>query len=94
MLLKNKRIPEKKKKEKKHNPKKKKKKKKKKKHKHVETKQYAAKQPMDLWINQRGNQTLPKDKLKWKHNASKPMGCSKSSSKREVCNNTNLPQET
>ena len=29
-----------------------------------------------------------------KHNNSKPMGCSKSSSKREVYSNTILPQET
>ena len=29
-----------------------------------------------------------------KHDNSKPMGCSKSSSKREVYNNTILPQET
>ena len=27
----------------------------KKKHKHMEAKQYATKQPMDHWINQRGN---------------------------------------
>ena len=31
---------------------------------------------------------------KWKHNNSKPVGCSKSSSKREVYSNTILPQET
>ena len=30
----------------------------------------------------------------WKHDNSKPMGCSKSSSKREVYSNTILPQET
>ena len=30
----------------------------------------------------------------WKHNNSKPIGCSKSSSKREVDSNTILPQET
>ena len=30
----------------------------------------------------------------WKHNNSKPMGCSKSSSKREVSSDTILPQET
>ena len=31
---------------------------------------------------------------KWKHNNSKPIGCSKSTSKREVYSNTILPQET
>ena len=30
----------------------------------------------------------------WKHDNSKPMGCSKSSSKREVYSHTILPQET
>ena len=35
-----------------------------------------------------------RDKWKWKHNDPKPMGCSKSSSKRKVYSNTILPQET
>ena len=65
-----------------------------KKHKHVEAKQYATKQPMDHLRNQRGNQKLPREKRKWKHNNPKPMGCSKSSSKMEVYSNTVLPQET
>ena len=34
------------------------------------------------------------NKWQWKHNNSKPMGCSKSSSKREVYSNAILPQET
>ena len=50
--------------------------------------------PMDHWRNQRGNQKIPRDKWKWKHDDPKPMGCSKSSSKREVYSNTTLPQET
>ena len=40
---------------------------------------------------------LSRNKWQWKHNNSKPMGCSKSSSKREVNSNTNiviLNQET
>ena len=49
-----------------------------KKHKHVEAKQYATKQPMDPWRNQRGNQKIPRDRWKWKYNDPKPMGCSKS----------------
>ena len=36
---------------------------------------------------------MSRNKGQWKHN-SKPMGCSKSSSKREVYSNTILPQET
>ena len=50
--------------------------------------------PMDHWRNQRGNQKIPREKWKWKHDDPKPMGCSKSSSKREVYSNTTLPQET
>ena len=37
---------------------------------------------------------ISRNKWQWKHNNSKPMGCSKSSSKREVYSNTILPQET
>ena len=33
------------------------------------------------------------NKWQWKHNNSKPMGCSKSSSKGKVYSNTILPQE-
>ena len=58
----------------------------------MEAKQYAT-ESMDHWRNQRGNQKIPRDKWKWKHNDPKPMGCSKSSSKREVYSNTILPQE-
>ena len=37
---------------------------------------------------------IPWDKLKWKHNNPKSMGQSESISKREVDNDTSLPQET
>ena len=37
---------------------------------------------------------ISRNKWQWKHNNSKPMGCSKCSSKREVYSNTILPQET
>ena len=37
---------------------------------------------------------MPRKKWQWKDNNTKPMGCSKSSSKREVYRNTILPQET
>ena len=46
---------------------------------------------MDHRRNQRGNQKIPKDKMK--DNNPKSMGCSKTSSKREVYSNTILPQE-
>ena len=36
---------------------------------------------------------ISRNKWQWKHDSSKPMGCSKSSSKREVYSNTILPQE-
>ena len=44
--------------------------------------------------NQIRNQKIPRDKQKWKHNITKPMGCSKSSSKIEIHNDTGFPQET
>ena len=68
--------------------------KKRKKRKHMEAKQYITKQPRDHWRNQRGNQKIPRDKWQWKHDDPKPIGCSKSSSKREVYSNSILPQET
>ena len=37
---------------------------------------------------------IPRNKWQWKHDNSKHMGCSKSSSKREVYSNTVLSQET
>ena len=37
---------------------------------------------------------IPRNKWQWKHDNSKPMRWSKSSSKREVYDNTILPQET
>ena len=64
-----------------------------KKHKHMETKQHATKQPMDHWRNQRGNLKIPRSKWQQRYDTPKPMGCSKSRSKREVCSNTVLSQE-
>ena len=37
---------------------------------------------------------ISRNKWQWKHDHSKPMGCSKSSPKRDVYSNTILPQET
>ena len=44
--------------------------------------------------SQRGNQKIPWDKWKHKYDNPKPMGCSKSSSMREVYSSTVLPEET
>ena len=45
------------------------------------------------WWNQTGNQNIPEEKWKCKHNTPKSMGCNKNSSKKEVYSNTGLPQE-
>ena len=65
-----------------------------KKHKHMEIKQHISKQPTGYWRNQKGNKKISRNKWQWKHDNPKPMGFSKSSSKREVYSNTILPQET
>ena len=49
---------------------------------------------MGQGTDQRGNQTIHGNKCKQKHSGSKYVGCSKSSSKREVYSNIGLPQET
>ena len=48
---------------------------------------------MNHWRNQRGNKKIPRDKWQWKHDDPKPMGHSKSGSKRELYSNKTLPQE-
>ena len=60
----------------------------------MEAKQYTTKQARDHWRNQRGNKNITRNKWQWKHNDPKPMGCSKSGSKREVYSNTSLYQDT
>ena len=70
------------------------KKKKCKKHKYMEIKQHVSKQPTGYWRNQKGNQKISRNKWQWKHNNSKPVGCSKSSSKREIYSKAILLQET
>ena len=60
----------------------------------MEIQQHLSKSPAGYWRNQKGNQKISRNKWQWKHNNWKPMGCSKSSSKREVYSNTILPQET
>ena len=60
----------------------------------MEIKQHVSKYLTGYWRNQKGNQKISRNKWQWEHNNSKPMGCSKSSSKREVYSNTILPQET
>ena len=44
--------------------------------------------------DKRETKKIPRNEWQWKHDNSKPMGCSKNSSKREVYDNTILPQET
>ena len=44
--------------------------------------------------NKKGNKNMHRNKWKWKHDNSKPMGFSKSSAKGKVQSNTSLPQET
>ena len=51
--------------------------------KYVDIKQHATVQP----ISQKRNHKVPWDKQKWKYNTSKFVGCSKSSSKRDIHNN-------
>ena len=47
------------------------------------------------WLTKeiKGEINKPRDKWQWRHNDPKPVGCSKSSSKREVNSNTSLPQK-
>ena len=60
----------------------------------MEIKQHVSKLPTDYWRNQNGKWKFSRKKWQWKHNNSKTMECKKSISKREVCNNTILTQET
>ena len=59
----------------------------------METKRHISKQRTGYWRNQKGNKKISRNKWQWKHDNSKPMGCSKNSSKREVYTNTILSQE-
>ena len=59
----------------------------------MEIKQHISKYPTGYWRNKKGNQKISRNKWEIEHNNSKPMGCSKSSSKREIASNTILPQE-
>ena len=60
----------------------------------MEVKQCATKQPRDHRRNQIRNLKIHREKWQRKHDDAKPMGCSKSSSKREVYSNSISPQET
>ena len=59
----------------------------------MEAKQHASEKPTNHGRNQKGNQNMHRNKLKWKHDNPKPMGFSKSSDKGKVHSNTSLPQE-
>ena len=60
----------------------------------MEIKQYITKQQRGYWRNKKRNKKIPRNKWQWKHDNSKPIAFSKSSSKREVYSNTILPQGT
>ena len=45
-------------------------------------------------MKSKGKLKVSRNKWQWKHDNSKSIGCSKSSSKREVHNSTILPQQT
>ena len=60
----------------------------------MEAKQFTTKKPRDHWRNQRRNLKIHRNKWQWKHDDPKPIGCNKSSSKREVYSNAISPQET
>ena len=49
----------------------------------MESKQYISKQPTAYWKNQKWNKKIFRNKWQWKHDNSKSMECSKSSSKGE-----------
>ena len=66
-----------------------------KKHKHMEIKQYVLNnQQVTEEIKREIKKKTSRSKWQWKHDNSKPMGCSKSSPKRKVYSNTILSQET
>ena len=46
----------------------------------MKTKQHDIKKPVGYWRNQRGNQKIPWNKLKCKHNAPKSTECRKKQS--------------
>ena len=59
----------------------------------MEAQQYAPKQSVDHWRNQKGNK-IPRDKWQQKHNDPTPMRHSKSSSKRNVYSDINFTSES
>ena len=59
----------------------------------MEIEQHISKKP-SYRRNQKGNQKISRSKWQCKHDISKPMRCSKSTSKRKFYSNTILPHET
>ena len=60
----------------------------------MEIKHHISKEQTGCWRTQKENQKISKHKWQWKHGNSKPIGCSKSNSKREVYTSTILSEET
>ena len=54
------------------------------KNKNMETKQHAAKKPIDQEWNQRIKQKIPRDKWKWKYNLRKSMGFSRKKKRMKI----------
>ena len=65
-----------------------------KKHKYMEIKQHISNNQQVTEEIKREIKKTSRNKSYWKHDNSKPMGCSKSRSKRKVYSNTILHQET
>ena len=60
----------------------------------MKAKQYTTKQSMGHCRDLRTHLNIPGDKQKWKHSNPNSTGCSKSTPKREIHNDTSLLQET
>ena len=60
----------------------------------MEAQEYATKQPMDYWRNQRGNKKKPRNQWQWIYDNPKPMGAhQKSRFNTKVYSNKISPQE-
>ena len=60
----------------------------------MDIEQYTSKQQIGYWKSEKWNQKLPRKTWQWNNDDPKPMGCSKSSSKREVSTQSYLKKQT
>ena len=63
------------------------------KYKNMEAEKHSSEKQRDHERNQKGNQSMHRNKWKWKYNNPKPVGHCKSSAKGKVHRNTGIPQE-